>query len=152
NSVYPDPSQATALFYMDDEAEIATRWTKGWLPQMRAFAVDPGDSNLLYALIADELNVSEDAGKTWRPIARKLKDASDIVVDSTSPKANRRLFLLSRGGAIGVWDGTQYMADLKPPHGSWFYGLAFGVDRQPTIYTANDFARKDGIYTGGGII
>jgi len=150
--VYPDPETVTNLWYLDDEGDPGIQTTKGYPTAMGAFAVDPDDSDTLYAIVPADLLVSHDAGKHWITLATGV-NGQTIYVDPRSPRDHRRLFFIN-GGTTGVWDGTNYTGNLKVGDSKWFYGSAFGVDAagKPVVYAVTDFIVKDGRLQNGGML
>jgi photosystem II stability/assembly factor-like uncharacterized protein len=152
NLVYPDST--AEVRYANDEAEPSLLSTGGamlvyW---QYSLAVDPDDSDTLYAFREDGLEVSRDAGKTWKKLV-SATSAQQIWVDPTSPRGNRTI-LARRGNRIGMWDGASYVERPIPGVGD-VYGAASGIPSgggKPVIYIASDYAVKDGHAVGGGII
>jgi len=67
---YPDAK--TRVEYLDDEADPYVFSSMGYTRNLSAMAVDPDDSNTLYASASDQLEVSHDAGKSWKLLAADL--------------------------------------------------------------------------------
>jgi len=148
--VYPDAS--SFVRYLDDEAEVTTRTACCYPEPVAAFAVDPDDSNTLYASFESQLWVSQDAGKHWKSLAPDAY-AERLWVDPTSPRPRRLLYTL-RNNVAGLWDGASYVKRAIQGT-SDVYGSAFGTPSgggKPVIYTANDYLVKDGELKGGGIL
>ena len=131
---YPDPSTVRGVSYIDDESDpvIASA------DPMTAFAVDPEDSNVLYAVARSTLRMSRDQGLHWQELARNIPGRK-LFVDPTSPR-NRRAVYVVTGNNAGVWDGSKFTAG--PP--VTFNDVAFGLPAggKPVIYAA----------TGGGLL
>ena len=76
-----------------------------------------------------------------------------LFVDPKSPPENRTL-IVAGGNSTSVWDGT----DLHYIPGSEFYlgvWLRVRLGRQAgktVLYAANEFAVKDGVLKGGGLL
>lgn len=150
--VYPEGSSVKAIWYLDDEAEPQLQTSKGYPDPLTALAIDPEDSDTLYAVIPDELRVSHDAGRNWQALAKGVA-ARSIFMDPRSPRANRKLYLVA-GNSTGVWDGAKYTGNLKVEGSTWFYGWAFGTSAsgKSLLYTANDYVLQNGELKGGGIL
>jgi photosystem II stability/assembly factor-like uncharacterized protein len=152
--IYPAESSAEPR-YADDEAELALITITDYphsVQGVSALAVDPDDSNSLYASLEGELKASRDAGKTWKTV---LPDGSaqQLWVDPNSPREKRTIYT-RRSTIIGVWDGVTYVK--RPVEGlGEVYGAAFGIRSgggKPVIYIACDYLRKDNQLKGGGIL
>jgi photosystem II stability/assembly factor-like uncharacterized protein len=149
--VFPtEPS--TFVRYANDEAETFLWSSVGAVQIVAAMAVDPDDSNTLFASIEGRLEVSRDAGKTWKILSEGV-DAQQLWVDPNSPPGNRTVYTRF-GNTIGAWDGAKY---VKRPveRISNIYGLAFGTrsgDGKPVLYIACDYEVKDNQLKGGGIM
>ena len=150
---FPDPSTMLGLWYVDDEAEPYITSTAGFVYPMTAFAVDPEDSNVLYAVSGSTLRMSRDQGRHWQELARNVP-AIRLFVDPASPR-NRRTVYVVTGTYAGVWDGSKFTAWPSPRKPVWFYDVAFGLPEgggKPTIYAATDYEVSEGKVTGGGLL
>ena len=149
NLVYPDST--ASVKYMDDEAEPYVRTAEGFLRSIQTVAVDPDDSNTLYANIEELLQVSHDSGKSWK-ILSSVARARQLWVDPSSPRQARVLY--SRfNNTIGTWDGTRFTS--RPiPNVENVSGISFGLlpGGKPVIYVAADYRVKSNQVEGGGII
>ena len=151
--VYPEPATVAALWYLDDEGEPNIQSVSGYPTGMSAFAVDPEDSDTLYAVMPPDLQISRDAGKHWKTLVTKA-GAQTIYVDPRSPRGNRTLYLVT-GDSTGVWDGSKYTGTLKIAGSTWFYGTGFGTPTRggkSVLYTANDYVVRNGFLQSGGIL
>ena len=81
---------------------------------MTAFAVDPEDSNVLYAVARSTLRMSRDQGLHWQDLARNIPGLASLFVDPASPR-NRRTVYVVTGNYAGVWDGSNFTAVPPPP-------------------------------------
>jgi photosystem II stability/assembly factor-like uncharacterized protein len=152
--VYPSFTTAEVR-YADDEAEpnLAV-FADYWHPvgMVSALAVDPDDSNTLYASFEEQLQVSRDAGRSWKIMVQN-ETAQQIWVDPSSPR-ERRAFYTRRYNMIGFWNGVTYLK--RPVEGLGdVHGVAFGArsgGRKPVIYIATDYLRKEDQLKGGGIL
>jgi len=154
--VYPAPAKSPGFWFMDDEGEAWLQYGvgSGPAPVIQALAIDPDDSNVLFANTQPDLLTSTDAGKTWRVIG-KIGSASSIYVDPTSPRDQRAIWAVY-GVVTGVWDGSAFHGNLKREESGtrWITGSAFGAakDGKPVLYTASDYFAQNGVYKGGGIL
>lgn len=60
----------------------------GGLPTNRTvngFAVDPGNPKVMYAAMRDGLFKSTDAGETWKPVGKGLKNLAAVTVNPRKP-------------------------------------------------------------------
>jgi photosystem II stability/assembly factor-like uncharacterized protein len=74
----------------------------GGLPTNRAvngFAVEPVNPKGMYVAMRDGLLRSADAGKTWKPAGRDLKNVAAVAVN---PKKPTEIFAARADGAIFV--------------------------------------------------
>lgn len=105
--------------------------------------VDPTDENRLYAL-ATSLQVSIDAGKTWRAIANRIH--SDFHALWIDPKDPRRLWQCQDGGFAVSYDrGESWEAILNIPLGQ-FYQIH--ADNRAPFYNVTGGLQDNGTYTG----
>ena len=60
----------------------------GGLPANRTangFAVNPGDPKVMYVAMRDGLFKSADAGETWKPVGKGLKNLAAVAVNPRKP-------------------------------------------------------------------
>lgn len=60
----------------------------GGLPANRTvngFAVDPENPKVMYVAMRDGLFKSTDAGQTWKPVGKGLKDLAAVTVNPKKP-------------------------------------------------------------------
>jgi photosystem II stability/assembly factor-like uncharacterized protein len=149
--VNPDPS--ATIHYADDESVAFIHSTSGFEYPISSMAVDPDDSNTLYAsMSSDRLEVSRDAGRTWKILAEGCH-AEQLWVDPTSPR-RKRIIYTHDGNKIGTWDGDQFVKRPVPEVGD-FQSVAFGTisdGAKPVLYIAADYVVKHGQITGGGVM
>ena len=72
----------------------------GGLPTNRTvngFAVDPGNSQVMYVAMRDGLFKSVDAGKTWNQMGKQLKNLAAVTVN---PKKTNELYAATLDGVI----------------------------------------------------
>jgi photosystem II stability/assembly factor-like uncharacterized protein len=72
----------------------------GGLPTNRTvngFAVDPTNANVMYVAMRDGLFKSTDAGESWKPVGKGLKDLAAVAVN---PKRSSEVYVSTMAGAI----------------------------------------------------
>lgn len=60
----------------------------GGLPTNRTvngFAIDPTNSKVMYVAMRDGLFKSTDAGESWKPLAKELKNMASVIVNPRKP-------------------------------------------------------------------
>ena len=79
----------------------------GGLPTSRTvngFAVNPEDARMMYAATRDGLFQSMDAGESWRPVGKGLKDLAAVAINPRQPievyavSTDGRVYLTVDGG------------------------------------------------------
>ncbi len=83
----------------------------GDTPAILTATVDPADSRVLYAVMqrggSASLEESRDSGSTWRTIGGPFERVGQIIVDPSSPRGNRTLYVLSNDAVVvrrsGEW-------------------------------------------------
>ena len=148
NMVYPDA--ATKFGYADDEGEHLLRAPTHIVLGVHALAVDPDDSNTLYACLDNHLQMSRDGGKTWKVLVEDDGLAEELWVDSTSPRGKRTLYLHYHT-MFATWDGISYVKRIVEGVNT-VYATAFGTRSdggRPVLYAACDYTEKNGQPWGG---
>ena len=72
----------------------------GGLPANRTvngFAVDPENPKTMYVAMRDGLFKSTDAGETWKPIGKELKNLASVTVN---PKRPAEIYVATLDGVI----------------------------------------------------
>lgn len=72
----------------------------GGLPANRTvygFAVSPADAKVMYAATRDGLFKSADAGETWEPVGKGLKNLAAVAVN---PKRPNEVYASSAEGVV----------------------------------------------------
>jgi photosystem II stability/assembly factor-like uncharacterized protein len=64
---------------------------------VNGFAVDPGNAKNLYAAMRDGIFKSADAGETWQPLGKEVKNAAAVTVH---PKKSNEIYAATAGGLI----------------------------------------------------
>ena len=52
---------------------------------VNAFAVDPADPKVMYVAMRNGLFKSADAGASWKPIGKELKNVTSVAVNPKKP-------------------------------------------------------------------
>ena len=110
NLVYPSGS-GVRLIMPDDHASPEVLTPQGPAGRVLALAVDPADSQKLYATIRDKggvgLYFSSDRGAHWQRAADLPGGARKILVDPHSPATDRTLYILGENSVTvrkaGEW-------------------------------------------------
>lgn len=72
----------------------------GGLPTNRTvngFAVDPADPKVMYVAMRDGLFKSTDAGESWKPVGKGLKNLAAVAVN---PKRPNEVYAATADGVI----------------------------------------------------
>jgi len=72
----------------------------GGLPANRTvngFAVDPENPKVMYVAMRDGLFKSIDAGETWKPMTKELKNLAAVTVN---PKQSKEIYVSTADGVI----------------------------------------------------
>jgi photosystem II stability/assembly factor-like uncharacterized protein len=149
NLVYPSPSAVKGVKLNSDHSDEQILADPDLLNAIAAFAVDPSDSNVLYAAAGTKespaLFVSRDYGKSWQKEATLPEVPRRLWVDPHSAASNRTLFLASAQTIEVISAGAVRLLPL--PAAVTDVSLGFGADAQPTIYATSEqgvFVSKDG--------
>jgi len=150
NLVYPKSSTVKGVKMASDHSDEDILADPDPLGTISAFAVDPKDSNTLYAAAGSKdspaLFVSKNSGDSWA----KLVDLSDaprrVWIDPKSPADSRTIYLASVR-ALAVFRGGS-LTKLAVPEEANDISLGFGTESQPTVYATS----KRGVFvsTDGG--
>jgi photosystem II stability/assembly factor-like uncharacterized protein len=151
------PDKTTSVRYMDDGAYPQLMTFNGDYHPFNgvlALAVDPDDSNVLYADMEEHLQISRDAGKTWKVLAPGVQ-ASQLWVNPKSPPASRNIY--TRQNAIfGKWDGARFVSHTIPKidylNGQAAFQAVYGFptgSTKPVIYITSQFQKQNDQIIGG---
>ena len=72
----------------------------GGLPTNRTvngFAVNPADPKVMYVAMRDGLFKSTDAGESWKPVGKGLRDLAAVAVN---PKQSTEVYAVTADGVI----------------------------------------------------
>lgn len=140
--IYPDPRKITGIAITDDDGSERIL-TSGDAGTVVALAIDPDNSDLLYAIVGhgkfQELSTSTDSGKSWKAISELPIKAHMIYVDPGSPKADRRLYFIAKNSVLRHEHG-HWQQQPSPPGVDQFAdsALAFPQGKGgPAIYAAS---------------
>lgn len=91
------PEAATArVIFGGDEGGLSLSGPPLW-DSVAAMAVDPDDSNTLYAAFSSGLSISTNRGKTWTPpVKLSSGGALRVLVDPASPPQQRTVYIITR--------------------------------------------------------
>jgi photosystem II stability/assembly factor-like uncharacterized protein len=140
--IYPAPSTITGLESHSDEAGVIIHAQPDPLGRITAFAVDPADSNTLYAATEKDgtfsLFVSHDYAKSWRREASLPEAARHLWVNPHSPSKSRQLVLMGVSFAV-LANGSHIQKMVLPgsPENRR-YAYSYGQSR----YTSAGFTRS----------
>ncbi len=133
NLVLPRPESVSRVEMPDDHAGARLVTTEGRRPTVTAFAVDPGDSRMLFAAVMEArestLRVSGDGGLTWKSERTLPEGARGIYVDPHSPPASRTLYVVDRN-SVSVRENGAWSGRAAPPGIDSFTDIAAGFPRE----------------------
>ncbi len=74
---------------------------------VNGFAVDPSNSKNMYVAMRDGLFKSTDAGQTWKPVGKELRNLATVAVN---PKKPNEIYTATMQGIIfkSADGGTQW--------------------------------------------
>ncbi len=131
--LYPDPTEINGLVSKGDHAEEVIFTKDSTKRDVVALAVDPSDSNILYAAISinnqTSFSISKDAGKHWKSDKEIGPGVKTIIIDPSSPKENRTIYIARSNGISqkknGIWNENKNPDDIKS-----LTHFATGYDKQ----------------------
>jgi photosystem II stability/assembly factor-like uncharacterized protein len=140
NLVYPSPSAVKGVKMDSDHADEQILADPDPLSSIKAMAVDPANSKVLYvaagAKESPALFVSRDSGQTWQKQEPLPDVPRHIWVDPRSNADSRRLFLASAHAVVVASAGTAQSLPLPATVND--ISLAFGSGAEPTIYATSE--------------
>jgi len=136
--LYPAPESVVAIKMPDDHAgeSLQTREPVGTITGL---AVDPADSNVLYAILrnsrSDEVVQSRNFGSSWTRIAPVPESARQIYADPGSANNDRTLYVILKNSIFRREKG-QWRNGASPPGIDAFLdvSIGFSFSGAPTIY------------------
>ena len=149
--VYPRPAAIRGIRMNSDHAEESILADPDPLGRISALAIDPADSNILYAAASRDkkvvLYVSRDQGANWKPESDLTEEPLRMWIDPHSPPGSRELYL---AGPHTITLRTQSGIRSFPAPGQTAITDAtagFGPQGKPVIYVVSGrkaFASPDG--------
>ncbi len=91
---YPNPDTVTGIKIAGDHGEESIVAAGPGFSAMTALAVDPADSQVLYAGMGRLFQVSTDWGATWSVVSTLPESATRIYVDPASPTGDRTIYVI----------------------------------------------------------
>jgi hypothetical protein len=124
--VFPDASNVERPV-ADDGESIATK--DGSNERIAALAVDPANSQTLYAVRSARdsaaFHVSTDWGRTWKKMADLPGGGQTIYVDPASPKDDRTLYVIGTA-SVAVREGGRWVEHSAPEGSGVFRSVSGG--------------------------
>lgn len=145
----PDPRTVKGVTLAGDHGEPTFDTTAGPVKErVTALAVDPADSRILYAAIANggvtALFLSSDRGSTWQRSTDLPDGGLKIYVDRRSPERDRTLYVVGHS-SVRRREGGQWTAGRSPAGMSRLLEVSLGFPAgggAPTAYAVS----RDAIY------
>ena len=110
NIVYPVPSEVKGFVSMGDHAHEVIVTTDSTRREVLALAVDPGNSQKLYAAISVDDNMayyfSEDQGRNWTKDRELADNVKNIFIVPSSPEDNRTIYIAGTNSVTVRENGT----------------------------------------------
>jgi len=130
--LYPDPEEVKGIVSKGDHAHELMVTRDNTQRTVLALAIDPSDSEKLYAII--EINneigyfISDDWGKNWTKKAELEESAKDIYIDPSSP-VDRRKTIITGATSILVIQGENIEINTLPEGVARFteYGAGYST-------------------------
>jgi photosystem II stability/assembly factor-like uncharacterized protein len=145
-TLYPDPEDIVAIHTQGDHASEVVVTRDSMITRIRKLVIDPDNSKNLFLLVektgkihtksSQILLESKDAGVTWLEETIFEFEANNILLDATSPFANRTLYATGKNNIQVRKDGEWSKANL-PDQAESINQYVDGVDiktRQHVIY------------------
>jgi len=108
--IYPMPGEVARVVISGDHAEEQIQSRDGSRAMVQALAVDPGDSNTLFAAITKEqksaLYRSRDAAKSWEIVGDLPSPGKRIYIDPASAKDNRTVYVAASDSVVVLENGV----------------------------------------------
>jgi len=142
---YPDPSEVSGIVSQGDHAHEALVTRDSTLRRVLAFAIDPGNSQKLYAAISVDKTtaayVSENGGKTWTKEKELAEGAMNIYIDPSSPKENRSVYFAAKN-AITVKNNGNWQTNNIPEGVNLIIKYGGGFDKGKNKFIIYGIAGK----------
>ncbi len=115
--LYPPPAEIKGIISKGDHASEIIVTQDSTLRTVWAMAVDPEDTQKLYAAIEIDhetfLFTSEKGGTGWSKKMVLKDDVKNIFVDPSSPADNRKIYVTAKTGVLTV-EGDQHQWNRSP--------------------------------------
>jgi photosystem II stability/assembly factor-like uncharacterized protein len=148
--IYPGPNDLSKLVISGDHAEEQLISRQGIHSVVNALAVDPDNSNSLFAAISagrkSNLYHSQDGAKTWRALVGLPSAAGKIYVDPSSPLSNRKLYV-STANSVNILENGVLRSQKSPAGVGRFLDIAGGFPEQaakPIFYVVSGLDWRGG--------
>lgn len=146
--VYPSSATVTGVALAGDHAEVQLTGKPTPAGTVTALAIDPADSQSLYAIVEQEgaasLTVSSDGGATWNRAAPLPDGGRHLYLEAASPRQDRTLYVVGTH-AITIREGGNWRQGAALPDQSTIVDASLGSPRQggpPVAYAVS----RTGIY------
>lgn len=107
---YPPPPEVLGVISRGDHASEVVVTRDSTRRKVEAFAIDPEDSQKLFAAISIDgvgaLYASVDGGAEWNNLGDLPESASNIFVDPSSPKEDRILYITGKTSVVAIKGGN----------------------------------------------
>jgi photosystem II stability/assembly factor-like uncharacterized protein len=148
--VYPKPDDVARVLISGDHAEEQIQSRDGSRSTVQALAIDPGDSNTLFAAITNQqkagLYRSKDAAKSWESVGELPSAGKRIYIDPGSAKANRTVYVTGSDSVSVLENGV--LRQQKGPAGvTRFLDIAAGFPgpgKKPVFYAVSGMDWRGG--------
>ena len=130
---YPKAEEIVGVVSKGDHAEEIVITRDSTKREVLAFAVDPEDSNKLYAAISIDQSVafytSEDGGKQWTKENELEEGARNIYIVPSSPKEKRTIYITGKN-SVTVRENGNWKVNEGPLNVDKINEFAGGFDKQ----------------------
>lgn len=155
--IYPSPDDVKGIICSGDHAEESLDTNGRPVADILALAVDPGDSNTLYAVFAGgaaqgaSMKISTDSAKTWTDAGALPAPGRKIAVDPASPRGNRTVYVVADNSVSirqnGEWKHQPAAEGVRRFSDAW---IGFWADNgKPVIYAVASTTRQSGASAPG---
>ncbi len=154
--VYPRPEAVLGVEMPDDHASERIITPTGTAEAVLALAVDPANSQRLYAAFntgrSIALRASENSGLTWAEVREFQGAVRAIYIDPSSPPEDRTLYVVL-AGTVATREAGQWRTGPAPPGVESFADVSAGFPRDggPLVVYAVAAASWSGETLSGGI-
>ena len=155
--VYPKPDDVAKVLISGDHAEEQIQLRDGSRTVVQALAVDPADSNTLFAVIAKDqkaaLYRSRDAAKSWESLGDLPSGGKRIYIDPASAKGNRTVYVTG-ADSVGVLENGDLRRQKGPAGVTRFLDIAAGfpgAGKKPVFYAVSGIDWRGGNTGAAGL-